>query len=457
MTMEEIGVVGLDWRRGGPRELAELSLPAEQGGPALLRLAQEIGAEELVYLGTCNRVEVAFVSSEGVPVQEVRRRLFTALRGRSPAPGEAERLLRAWHGEGAAEHLFLVATGLDSARLGETEIAGQVRAALELSRQHGLCGARLEVLFEEALKLSKRAPAQTGLGEGRTSLAEIGLDRLRALLTDTPGEVALVGVSPMTERCARELVREGHRVLLVNRTHARAEELARDLGISARSATLEDFRANPDPVVALVSATGAPGALFGASELGRLRQVGLRLAVDFATDPDVEPGAARELELERFGMEEVLAEAERGRARRQRESGEARAQVDEALERLQGKLARRGADRAIGALRDAWIAKADDQVERLLDKHFDDLDPERVELLRRFCGRLANHFAHLPASGLRELALAHGPQVVRDFFAHAPEELNRRLDEATSGAQLFASLSEEPVEQDGLPTAGERR
>ncbi len=454
--MDDIGVVGLDWRRGGPRELAELSLPAEERGAALLRLAREIGAEELVYLGTCNRVEVAFVCADGAPVQEVRRRVFAALRGRVPAPGEAERLLRAWHGEGAAEHLFLVATGLDSARLGETEIAGQVRAALELSREHGLCGARLEVLFEEALKLSKRARAQTGLGEGRTSLAEIGLDRLRAQLADTPGEVALVGVSPMTERCARELVAEGHRVLVVNRTRARAEELARDLGDAARAVTLEDFRASPAPVVALVSATGAAGALFGAAELDRLRQVGLRLAVDFATDPDVEPEAARELELERFGMEEVLAEAERGRAHRQRESGEARARVDEALERLQGKLARRGADRAIGALRDAWIAKADDQVQRLLDKHFDDLDPERAELLRRFCGRLANHFAHLPASGLRELAFAYGPQVLREFFAHAPEELSRSLGEATSGAQLFAGLAEDPPEQDHLANEGER-
>lgn len=441
--MDRIGVVGLNWRRGGPRALAEFTLPADARSPAVSELARRVGAQELVYVATCNRVEVAFVTDGVADVSEYRRRIHAALSPGQQAPGEAERLLRAWHGEGAAEHVFLVATGLDSARLGETEIAGQVRAALELSREAGLAGARLGLLFEEALKLSKRARLETSLNEGRTSLAEIGLDRVRARLAQTPGKVALVGVSPMTERCARGLVDEGGEVLLVNRSLERARALARELGPRASAAPLEEFRRDPEAVVAVITATAAPDPVLGAAELSRLRAGGATLFVDFATDPDVDPAAAAELGLERIGMEEVLAEAERNRERRLHESGEARDLVDRALTRFSGRLAQRRADQAIGAMRDAFLETARTQVEKLLSTHLADLDPERAELLRRFSERLARHFAHLPASGLRQIALAHGPEVVQDFFSHAGEDLHGRLDQAIDGAQLFASLAED--------------
>jgi glutamyl-tRNA reductase len=441
--MDRIGVVGLNWRRGGPRTLAEYTLPVETRSAAVAQLACDIGVEELVYIATCNRVEVAFVTAEDVDVSEYRRRIHAALSGKDQAPGEAERLMRAWHGEGAAEHVFLVATGLDSARLGETEIAGQVRAALELSREAGLAGARLGLLYEEALKLSKRTRLETSLGEGRTSLAEIGLDRVREQLTQRPGRVALIGVSPMTERCARCLVEEGGEVLLVNRSLDRVRDLARKLGPSAAAVALDEFQRNPQPVTAVISATAAPGPILAGPELDRLRQGGATLFVDFAVDPDVDPAAATELGLERFGMDEVLAEAERNRERRLHESGEARDLVDLALEHFSGRLARRRADQAIGAMCDAYLTTARTQVEKLLEVHLSDLDPERAELLRRFAARLARHFAHLPASGLRQIASTHGPEVVQDFFSHAHEDLNHRLDQAIDAARIFASLAED--------------
>jgi glutamyl-tRNA reductase len=441
--MDRIGVVGLNWRRGGPRALAEFTLPAESRDAALRELARTIGAEELVYLATCNRVEAAFVTAAGVPVAEYRRRLYAALAGREAAAGEAERLLRAWHGEGAAEHVFMVAAGLDSARLGETEIAGQVRAALELSRSLGLAGARLGLLFDEALKLAKRARLGTALGEGRLSLAEIGLDRVRARLARSPGPVALIGISPMTERCARALVEEGAQVLLVNRTRERAEELARGLGTRAAALSLDDFRDDPPAVVAILSATSAPGPVLAVRELALLRERGAPLLVDFATDPDLDPSAAAELGLERFGMEAILAEAEHNRAQRLRESGEARDFIDRALVRLSGRLSQRRAEQAIGALHEAYLATARTHVEKLLATHFPELDAGRADLLRRFTERLARHFAHVPQSGLREIALAHGPALVQEFFAHAGAELTVRLDDLIDDSRLFASLSEE--------------
>ena len=141
-------------------------------------------------------------------MQDLRRDAFELLTGRAAANGEAERRLRAWQGEGAAEHLFLTAAGLDSACVGETEIVGQVRFCQERALELGLCGPSLGLVFEEALRIAARVRGGTKLAEGRVSLAEIAVQHLRERIARTPGRIALVGVSPMTERAAR-LARAG--------------------------------------------------------------------------------------------------------------------------------------------------------------------------------------------------------------------------------------------------------
>lgn len=444
--MERIGVVGLNWRSGGPERIARFTLPQEERAERLPRLAAALGARELVYLATCNRVEVAFVCEEPHPALHSRRIVFRELTGIEPAPGEAEQAMRAWEGEGAVEHLFLVATGLDSAKLGETEVTGQVRDALALGQAQGLVGPRLELLFREALKLAKETRQRTGLGEGRTSLAEIALDFVRERTAEQPGPVALLGVSPMTERCGLSLAAEGAELLVINRTQARAEELCSRLRGRSGAVSLEAFRATPLPLAAIVSATGAPGAVLGEQELLALSDRNaerLPLLVDLAVPPDIDPVAAASLGFQRIGMKEVLQAAEQTRAERVLEAGEARALVDEAVLSFSQRLAERAVERAVRSLHESYHATAMNQVERLLRAKLGGLADTDQELLRRFVTRLAAHFAHLPSTGLRELARDHGVDAVQRFFARADAELRRGLQHELDSGAAFSALGEE--------------
>src|SRR6185436_3905274 len=190
--MNRIGLLGLSWRHVAPEQLASWTLPPHERAARLPRLARELGVRELVYIATCNRVEVAFVAEPGEPLAAYRPRLWRALRGVEPAPGEAERGLRAWGGEGAVEHLFLVTAGLDSARVGETEIAAQVREAHDLARALDLAGPRLTRIFDEALRIARRVHALTAVGEGRVSLAELAIAAVRGAGGDGRLPVALL-------------------------------------------------------------------------------------------------------------------------------------------------------------------------------------------------------------------------------------------------------------------------
>ena len=446
--MHRIGVVGISWRHGSADALASLTIPREERETRLPQLAAAVGVKELVYLATCNRVEVAFASDGHTPLNVCRQRVFAALAGREPRAGEAEHTLRAWQGEGAAEHLFLVTAGLDSARVGESEITGQVREAMEQSRQLGLIGPQLETVFTEALKVAKRVRPVTEGRIGKVSLAQVAQRYVTERLERTPGRVALIGVSPMTEQCARELSERGVGVIIVNRTLERAIKLAAAVGGEARS--LAAFRESPDAVEALIVATGAKEPVLSRGDLERIAarspSAESPLVVDLAVPPNVTPEDAAAADVPRVGMDEVTLSAAEDRERVLAEFGDARAIVDESLTELRRLMAEKLIGPMIADLHRRYRHTAMEGVERLFKQDLAALGEKERDAVRRWAETLARRFAYLPSVGLRDLVFQAGPAAVEAFFSHAEPELAKELHDA-AGKSGVALLIEEELEE----------
>jgi len=126
--MDRIGIVGASYRHASSEQVARFAIPRTELESRLPQLRVALDGAEVLYLSTCNRVEVLYALDEG-PAVDLRPKVFRALLNRDPGTGEASAALRAWTGEAAMEHLFLVACGLDSAQAGEQEIYAQLRAA----------------------------------------------------------------------------------------------------------------------------------------------------------------------------------------------------------------------------------------------------------------------------------------------------------------------------------------
>lgn len=444
--MERIGIVGISARTVDSETLGRFTIAREERERRLAELAAELGVDELLYLATCNRVEVAYRVPGDQCELDFRRPVFRALAGAEPLPGEAERTLRGWIGEGAVEHLFLVAAGFDSAQVGEREIQGQLRDALAGARAAGTAGVLLDRLVEEALRVAHQVHRQTRLGAGRTSLAEIAADHLLERVRRTPSPVALLGVTPMTRRAGEALVRDGVPVIVVNRTLAHAEQMARELGALA-ALSLDDFRARPPQIEALLSATGAPDAVVDRATLERLAARTPSheppLVVDLAVPPDVEPAACRAAGVPRIGMDEINAAAARQRHARLAETAAARELVDQALSGLRCRLAERMLAPVVARLNRRYRETALEGVERLVAKNGLQLDPAGREALERWAETLARRFAHLPTLGLRGLATEQGMLAVRSFLAAADQDL---FGELTRGADEIDALLE-PAER----------
>ena len=439
--MHQIGVVGLSYRHAGVDEVARFAVPRAEVPARLPALRALLKAAEILYVGTCNRVEVLYSTEDGTPAGDLRQEVFRILTGREPGPGEASRILRAWTGEAAVEHLLLVACGLDSAQTGEHEIAAQLRGAWEDSRAAHTCGPILDRLMGEALGMARRM-RRLSAGVHAPSLAELAADCVLQHLAGPPdppheialsetGErtppnkthnfagtppVALLGVSPMTRRCASLLRTARVPLLVVNRTLEAAEELAAE--VSGEALGLDAFRRQPPAVSALVLAAGGGTALLDSAALARLKGSApyAPLLIDFGVPPNVDPDTARRAGLERVGMHELIELAQGRRLTQLVRLAPVRAAIDERLARLRTELALRAIGPRLAELRETFEQIAAAEVARALKGELRTLDARERAQLERIGAILAHRLAHLPLAGLRAAAVHAGGDAVAAFF-----------------------------------------
>jgi glutamyl-tRNA reductase len=425
--MHRIGVVGLSYRYAGVEDVARFTVPRTEIPARLPALRMAVGAAEILYIGTCNRVEVLYAADGDAPAEDARHMVFRALIGREPLAGEATRTLRAWTGEAAVEHLFLVACGLDPAQAGEQEISAQLRAAWEDSRAAHTCGPLLDRLIGEALAMARQV-RRLASGLHTPSLADLAAERVLGHLDGTRERVALIGVSAMTRRCAAILHESKVPLLIVNRSLAPAAELA--ASVAGVPLMLEDFRARPPALGALVLAAGGGGVLLDGSELVRVRSAARAapLLVDFGVPPNVDPAAARAAALPRVGMDELIEAARSQRLAQLMHLAPVRAAIDERLAHLRTELALRALGPQLAQLRGTFERLAAEEVSRALTHGLRTLDERQRVELERLARTLAHRLAHLPLAGLKAAAAQASSDALDAFFDAARAVRHERSD-----------------------------
>ncbi|HTD10597.1 MAG TPA: hypothetical protein VK676_00895 [Steroidobacteraceae bacterium] len=428
--MHQIGVVGVSYRHAGVEEVARFAVARPEVAARLAALRQRLAAAEILYVATCNRVEVIYATADDRAAQDSRDEVFSVLAGRTPQPGEATRILRAWTGEAAVEHVLLLACGLDSAQTGEQEIAAQLRSCWEEARAARTCGPVLDRLVGEALGMARRVRGLTA-ADRPPSLGDLAAQRVRTHLNGTPGRVALVGVSPMTRRCAHLLHAAHVPLLIVNRTLAAAAELARSVAGAALS--LEQFRAAPPACAAVVFAAGGGEALLDDGALTRLRAAAATapLLIDFGVPPNIDSRVAQRVGLARVGMDDLIEAAQGRRLGELMRLAPVRAAIDERLAHLRSELATRVFGPRLQDLRGAFEQIAAEEVARALSGELRTLDDGQRGQLERLARTVAHRLAHLPLAGIRAAAVHAGPDALDAFFAAAKAGRTRADTEKT--------------------------
>jgi glutamyl-tRNA reductase len=222
-------VVGLN-HLSAPVEVRErFAIPATKIHDHLRQLTAIPPLEEAVIISTCNRVEIYALTGDAIGGTE---RIFQQLQQLDDGMPLNRSIFYRHDDEHAVRHLFEVASGLNSMVIGETVVTGQVKEAYRLATEAGVTGASLNKLFQKSFETAKTIRTTTRIGEGSVSVGSVAADLAVQIFGDLQEKkVLLLGAGSMSAATARALNARGCRSIIVsNRMHDRALDLARELG-----------------------------------------------------------------------------------------------------------------------------------------------------------------------------------------------------------------------------------
>tara|TARA_B100000686_G_C16744287_1_gene948480 strand:- start:445 stop:1704 length:1260 start_codon:yes stop_codon:yes gene_type:complete len=413
-------VVGLN-HRNVPLDLFErIAVAPSRLSKILADLTLRENVTEAVVLSTCNRIEVyAFAERFHGACEDITDSLAAV----SHVGSEefCDRLTGLYDAD-AARHLFCVASGLDSAVLGEHEILGQVRSSWEIAAEEQTAGPVLNPLFRHALEVGKRVRTETAISRNITSVSQAAVAMAEKRLGGLSGRrVLIVGAGEMGEGMARALHSGGVTdVLVANRTWQRAVETASRLnGTAVRLDELPQYLTDVD---VLLTSTGATSLIL---EYGDLDEVVARrngsnlLIVDIAVPRDVDPAAGELDGVTLLDMDDIRAFAEAGIRKRQKEIKAVQAIIDMELDRYVDQSTARSVAPVIAEFRGRVDEVRIAEIERLAGR-LASLDKSQQEAVETLVTGIIGKLLHEPTVRLKDAAgTARGERLaeaLRDLF-----------------------------------------
>lgn len=373
----------------------------------------------MVTLATCNRYELYVHARSAEEVESARSSLIESVSRHSGlAEAQVSLALSTLHSDAVPRHLFAVSTGLESAVVGEREIAGQVRRALSMAQDLGVTTAPLVRLFQAAAKTAKDVGAQTALGRRGMSIVSVALDLAAELQDLTPklppasiivadvlseagsltGKSAvLFGTGAYAGAAMAQLRQRGCSDISVYSASGRAETF-----VASRGGTALDNDSLGEAVAQaslLVGCSGSDHQLSRADLAAMRRDSSHQLtAIDLALTHDFAPDIADLSGVDLLTLETVRQAAP---AEQAATLADASAMVADATLNFEQSQNARSLDHAIVALRRHTMSVLDDELAKVRKQHGCSAATQEVEFAMR---RMVKQLLHVPTVRAKELA-----------------------------------------------------
>ena len=435
-------VVGLNHRTAPVEVREKLSLTKSQlpGALAAMRDHSVPG----VILCTCNRSEFYTLEPDGPPkspagmgVADSRVKEFLVDHFHVPMV-EVERYLYLHRDKDCVQHLFRVASSLDSMILGEEQVIGQVREAFEAAVRAETVPGPLSHLFQQAFRVGRRVRRETGIGRNAMSISRACAELAKETLGGLAGRrVMVVGAGDAAGLAAEVLSLSGvDDIVVTSRTYQRAEELARDL--SGQAIPFQDMGDALRSTDMVIGCTGSPGYVLDASTvrtaMSRRPERPLFL-IDIAVPRDIEPAAGDISNVFLHDLDDLEIYADASRQDHRLEAQSAELLVSQETERFVEWCLDLEVLPTLVALRTMADRIREGELNKTLKKLDHKLTTQDLASLDAMTRAIVNKLLHGPTVYLKGQRSSGGAQVAKEFFRLAD-------DDASSGVTLPLALLE---------------
>lgn len=413
-------LIGLNHRTAPLSLLERTTISASHLPKALHALSEYDNVSGCVLLSTCHRTEIYASATAFHGASKTLKEFLSDLTFVSEE--ELTSHLYSFTDTEVASHLFCVASGLDSAVLGEYEIQGQVKRAWKTADEEKVVGPALNNLFRSALETGKRIRRDTHIGNNTTSVSDAAVEMAAHKLGTLKGKKAVVlGAGEMGQRISTLLVRSVAKdIAIASRTYKNANSLAESHGF--RAVHLDEINKELVEADILFSSTGASTLILERDEIERImesRQGKELLAVDIAVPRDIDPQSG---DVEGFTLTDIddvrmhVSDNTAGEYGKDMES--AQEILNEAVVRYEEKVQNSKLASLIGDFRRQVCEISQDEFERYASK-LKSLEPSEHEMVEELVHSIINKVLHNPSVAIQKVdenTAARLGQALKELF-----------------------------------------
>lgn len=282
MNFDNIFIAGINYRKTDASLRGKFAVN-QNHYQSILCKASLAGIKELFVLSTCNRTEIYGIAADA---EELIKLLCSETSGDINTFCGLAYIKR---GREAIEHLFSVATGLDSQILGDYEIVGQIKQSVKFSKENGFISTYFERLVNAVFQASKAVKSQTHLSSGTVSVSFAAVQYIRDnVIAAKDKNILLIGMGKIGKNTCRNLIDYlgTRKIILINRTEDKAFSLADEMGL--RSASYENLSLEIEAADIIIVATNAEQPIIFRNDLINSRA---KVLIDLSIPNNVEPSA----------------------------------------------------------------------------------------------------------------------------------------------------------------------
>ncbi|MEZ5174194.1 MAG: glutamyl-tRNA reductase [Bacteroidia bacterium] len=405
--MKDFRVIAFTHRNTPLDQVGKFHIDESLRNSKLSLVSESLNLQELVFISTCNRVEFVFKCSEQLNDAFVEKFLSTLYPefSREVIAGSVEQAQQ-FSGISAAEHLFRVASSLDSLVVGEREILTQVRTSFEQCLATGHAGDSMRLLLKNIVSTAKEVYTNTSISHNPVSVVSLAYRELRKMNIPLDARILIVGAGVTNANLSKYLQKHGFRNFTVfNRSIERAEELAANLHGEAYSlSTISEYKKGFD---VLVSCTAAADHIITPELYARLTENddSLKVVIDLAIPYDVDPAVYRNFNCHPILVESLKQAAEENLLLRREALHDCEHIIAQHLEEFREMYHTRRVEKAMQEVPVKIREIHDTALNKVFAREIENLDAGSRETLEKMMQYLEKKYISVPMKMAKEILL----------------------------------------------------
>lgn len=405
--MQQLKVITITHKRVSVEEVGNFHLEDTVAKERLEEVKANTSIDELMYLSTCNRVEFVVVTDNELD-NDWLKRFFSNFRPdwTEDQVEDAVLISEVYEGKNVVQHLFNVASSIDSMVLGEREIITQVRSAFETSRKMGLTGDLVRLLIRKTIETAKEVYTHTEIATKPVSIVSLAHRKLLQLDVPNDARVIIIGSGQTNTNMARFLKKRKFKNFAVfNRTLENAQKLVDEIGGTAYA--LEDIDTYDKGFDVLLTCTGASDHIVTMPLYKQLLsgETDSKIVIDLAIPTDLDPMVLQFFRIKYIGVEELKGIAADNLKIRAAELEVCRAIISRNIREFAHIFKERQVELAMRAVPGQVKEIKDMAINTVFAKEMEGLDPESREVLEKVVAYMEKKYISMPMKMAKEIML----------------------------------------------------